>query len=76
MQYFVFARDRRTGAIVHREILHEGAELPPFADEFWSRAGDRQRELESRFPEAEVVRASASSLDAFLANHPEYGPVY
>lgn len=75
MQYFILARDRRTGEIVHREILHEGSELPAFADPFWQSAGARQRDLEARFPDADVIRASASSIEAFLANHPEYGPV-
>lgn len=75
MQYFLFARDRRTGEIVHREILHEGADLPEFSDPFWLAAGARQRAVEAQFPEAQVVRASASSIDAFLANHPEFGPV-
>jgi hypothetical protein len=75
MQYFIFVRDRACGQIVHREILHEGAELPPFESDFWLQAGDRERELAERFPGGHVVRASASSLEAFLENHPEYGPV-
>ena len=72
---FILVRDKEKGRIVHQEILDPTDTIHEADDPFWEKVAERNRLLEGKYPEAEVIQAVSSSIEAFLNNHPEYGKI-
>ena len=72
--YFLLVFRPDFGRLVHHEVLLAGPEVPAFDDPFWLRVDDRTQAVKAAYPGAEIIKAMASSLEAFMHDHPEYGP--
>lgn len=77
MGHYLFVRDQGTGQILHEECLDADDTVHAFADPYWNRVAERSRELALRYPEpaAQIVECIAPSVDKFISDFPEYGPI-
>lgn len=73
--HFIIVREPSQGRIVHQEILDPEDTERDFDDPYWDTVSDCLRDLEARFPGARVIEGMSPSIESFLRDHPEYGPL-